>query len=137
SPCESGRAGAAGGAGPGSGAQPRWRGGRRRGGGAPLQGPVTVRWMLRSGFDYQQAKERYQPFDALVDRDPQTRSELSAMATEAARLDVEMVVVVNNKAEGSSPLSVLELARQIVQESTAPNARSTSGSNTTTSDSSR
>lgn len=104
---------------------------------APLQGPVTVRWMLRSGFDYQQAKERYQPFDALVDRDPQTRSELSAMATEAARLDVEMVVVVNNKAEGSSPLSVLELARQIVQESTAPNARSTSGSNTTTSDSSR
>ena len=50
------------------------------------------------------------------------------MAVDAARLDVEMIVVVNNKAEGSSPLSVLELAQQIVQASLAPEARSTSGS---------
>lgn len=96
---------------------------------APLRGgPVTVRWMLRQGFDYQQAKERYEPFDALVDRDPETRAELTAMALEAAALDVEMVVVVNNKAEGSSPLSVLELARQIAQASLAAAPRSTSAS---------
>ena len=42
--------------------------------------------------------------------------------------DVEMVVVVNNKAEGSSPLSVLELARQIAQASLAAAPRSTSAS---------
>ena len=50
------------------------------------------------------------------------------MALEAAALDVEMVVVVNNKAEGSSPLSVLELARQIAQASLAAAPRSTSAS---------
>ena len=95
---------------------------------AAIDGPVTVRWMLRQGLAYAQAKERYHPFDALIDRDPQTRADLAAMAVDAARLDVEMVVVVNNKAEGSSPLSVLELAQQIVQASLAPEARSTSGS---------
>ena len=46
------------------------------------------------------------------------------MAKEAIALDVDMVVVVNNKAEGSSPLSVLELARAIVQASVEANARS-------------
>lgn len=95
---------------------------------APVRGPVTARWMLRRGLAYQQAKQRYEPFDALVDRDPEARAELTSMALEAAALNVEMVVVVNNKAEGSSPLSVLELARQIAQASLLPNARSTSGS---------
>ena len=91
-------------------------------------GPVTVRWMLREGFDYEQAKERYEPFDALVDQDPRTRAQIAELAVEAAALDVEMVVVVNNKAEGSSPLSVLELARAIAQASEAAAPRSTSAS---------
>lgn len=91
---------------------------------APLSGPTTVRWMLHQGFAYEQAKERYQPFDALVDKDPGTRAEIAGMAKEAIALDVDMVVVVNNKAEGSSPLSVLELARAIVQASVEANARS-------------
>ena len=95
---------------------------------APLGGAVTARWMLRRGFDYQEAKERYEPFDALVDRDPQTRAALTDMAAAAAALDVEMIVIVNNKAEGSSPLSVLELAQQIVQASRPRNTRSTSAS---------
>jgi len=94
----------------------------------PIAGPSTVRWMLHQGFGYQQAKERYEPFDALRDQDPGTRGEIVAMAREAIQLDVEMVVVVNNKAEGSSPLSVLELARAIVQASLDVNARSTASS---------
>ena len=84
--------------------------------------------MLHPGYTYQQAKARYEPFQALVDRDPSTRGELSQMAAKAAALDVEMVVVVNNKAEGSSPLSVIELARQIVQAPEEAYARSTSAS---------
>ncbi|MFN3240584.1 MAG: DUF72 domain-containing protein [Planctomycetota bacterium] len=95
---------------------------------APIAGPTTVRWMLHQGFAYEQAKERYQPFDALVDQDPGTRQAIVDMAREAIALDVEMVVVVNNKAEGSSPLSVLELARAIVQASVDANDRSTSRS---------
>ena len=84
--------------------------------------------MLHAGFEYEQAKERYEPFDALVDEDPPTRAQIAQLAVEAAALDVEMVVVVNNKAEGSSPLSVLELARAIVQASADAAPRSTSAS---------
>ena len=95
---------------------------------APPRGPTTARWMLRQGLHYQQAKERYEPFDALADPDPQTRSAFAALANDSALRDVETVVIVNNKAEGSSPLSVLELARAVVQASADANARSTSGS---------
>ena len=95
---------------------------------APLDGPVTVRWMLRRGLSYQQAKDRYEPFGALVDRDAEARGDIAAMAYDAAGRDEEMTVVVNNKAEGSSPLSVMELARQIAQAPVDVNARSTSAS---------
>jgi len=95
---------------------------------APPRGPTTARWMLRQGLHYQQAKERYAPFDALTDPDPQTRGAITELVADSALRDVEAVVIVNNKAEGSSPLSVLELARAIVQASADENARSTSGS---------
>ena len=95
---------------------------------ARAEGPVTVRWMLRRGLSYQQAKQRYEPFNALLDHDVEARDDITAMALDAAARDEEINVVVNNKAEGSSPLSVLELARRIVQASADVNARSTSAS---------
>ncbi|MEZ6037788.1 MAG: DUF72 domain-containing protein [Planctomycetota bacterium] len=77
-------------------------------------GPVVLRWMLHAGFAYEQAKERYEPFDRLVDVAPDSRATIAAMAHDALRCSVPMTVVVNNKAEGSSPLSVLELVKAIV-----------------------
>ncbi len=35
--------------------------------------PLVVRWNLSGGFKYQDAKDRYAPFDQLVDEDPDTR----------------------------------------------------------------
>ncbi len=80
---------------------------------APLDGPVAVRWMLHTGLQYEEAKERYEPFDRLVDPDPASRGEVAQLAVDALRAGVPMTVVVNNKAEGSSPCSVFELARAI------------------------
>lgn len=82
-------------------------------GSSPLAGPVVVRWMLHAGLQYEQAKERYEPFARLVDEDPDSRRAIAALAIDALRAGVPMTVVVNNKAEGSSPCSVLELARAI------------------------
>ena len=76
--------------------------------------PITVRWMLHSGMRYEEAKEHYQPFDKLVDEDPSSRQTIAGLSVQALELNVPMTVVVNNKAEGSAPLSVLELARTIV-----------------------
>tara|TARA_R110002096_G_scaffold152020_11_gene314905 strand:- start:1228 stop:2310 length:1083 start_codon:yes stop_codon:yes gene_type:complete len=90
-------------------------------------GPIAVRWMLHSGLTYEAAKEHYQPFDKIVDADPTSRHEIAALATKALNLNVPMTVVVNNKAEGSAPHSVLELAKQIVEKvRTVPGQKNTS-----------
>ena len=81
---------------------------------AANKGPIAVRWMLQSGRSYEQAKEQYQPFDKIVDEDSSSRCAIASIAAKALALDVPMTVVVNNKAEGSAPHSVIKLAKEIV-----------------------
>lgn len=76
-------------------------------------GPLVARWMLHSGLRYEQAKERYEPFDKLVDEDPQSRSTLAAAALRHAKAGHDVLIVANNKAEGSAPLSLFRLAKEI------------------------
>jgi hypothetical protein len=66
--------------------------------------------MLNRRHDYQGAKLRYAPFDTLVDEDHETRAEI-AEALSTAR--VPSYTIVNNKAEGSSPLSILRLVESL------------------------
>lgn len=78
------------------------------------QPSLVVRWMLGHGRSYDEARDLYAPFDALAAPDPESRHQIARLCEHAARLGREGAVVVNNKAEGSSPLSVLELARVLV-----------------------
>ncbi|WP_087752915.1 DUF72 domain-containing protein [Paraburkholderia caledonica] len=78
-------------------------------------GPLIVRWSLHGGFKYEQAKAKYEPFDRLVDQDPATRASLAELAARYALAGQPVVIAVNNKAEGSAPLSCVELAREIVE----------------------
>ncbi|MFM0501276.1 DUF72 domain-containing protein [Paraburkholderia caffeinilytica] len=78
-------------------------------------GPLIVRWSLHGGFKYEQAKAKYEPFNQLVDQDPATRSALAELAARYALAGQPVVIAVNNKAEGSAPLSCVELAREIVE----------------------
>jgi uncharacterized protein YecE (DUF72 family) len=78
-------------------------------------GPLVVRWNLHRGFLYQAAKQRYEPFDKLVDEDTQTRRTLARMAADAFRAKQKVWITANNKAEGSAPLSLLKLAQEIAQ----------------------
>ncbi|MFM0437467.1 DUF72 domain-containing protein [Paraburkholderia strydomiana] len=78
-------------------------------------GPLIVRWSLHGGFKYEQAKAKYEPFDRLVDQDPATRASLAELAARYALAGQPVVIAVNNKAEGSAPLSCMELAREIVE----------------------
>jgi uncharacterized protein YecE (DUF72 family) len=75
-------------------------------------GPLIVRWSLHQGFKYEQAKAKYAPFNRLVDEDPSTRSALAELAARYAFAGQPVLVTVNNKAEGSAPLSCIELGRE-------------------------
>ena len=76
-------------------------------------GDLVVRWNLHRGFLYQAAKQRYEPFDKLVDEDPETRRTLARMAAAAFKAKRRVWITANNKAEGSAPLSLLKLAEEI------------------------
>lgn len=83
-----------------------------------LEGPALVgRWMLPpgGGLDYEEARERFAPFDRLQDEDPVTRRDYAALSAAFAARGKPSYVIVNNKAEGSAPLSVFALAKQAAE----------------------
>jgi uncharacterized protein YecE (DUF72 family) len=77
------------------------------------QPALVVRWMLHAGLQYEVAKDRYAPFDRIVDEDAPTRERLAVAALDALVAEREVFVVANNKAEGSAPLSVFAFAERI------------------------
>jgi uncharacterized protein YecE (DUF72 family) len=83
-------------------------------GGTP--GDLVVRWNLHRGFLYQAAKQRYEPFDRLVDEDPESRRILALLAARAFKAGRQVWITANNKAEGSAPLSLLKLAEEIASQ---------------------
>ena len=69
--------------------------------------------MLGGDQKYEAARDRYRPFDRLVDEDPPARAAIAARCVAAAAAQRPAYVVINNKAEGSAPLSAFQLAAVI------------------------
>ncbi|MGB7756036.1 MAG: DUF72 domain-containing protein [Salinisphaera sp.] len=79
-------------------------------------GPLVCRWNLNlkhGAFGYEQARDDYSPFDALVDPDPDTRAVLTRVIAGTVGAGRPAYVTINNKAEGSAPLSVRALAEAV------------------------
>lgn len=80
----------------------------------PGSGPaLVVRWMLGAGLRYQEAREQYAPFDRIVRPDPVAHEEVAALIQKAAQVRLPAFVIVNNKAEGCSPLTLFRLAERL------------------------
>jgi uncharacterized protein YecE (DUF72 family) len=77
------------------------------------QPALVVRWMLGGRLDYEGAKERYAPFDRLVDEDVASRDAIARAALDATLAERNVFVIANNKAEGSAPLTLFRLAERI------------------------
>ena len=78
-----------------------------------LSGTVVVRWMLHPQQDYEAARERYFPFDRIVDPDPANRAAIAALLERILDRGNEAIVIANNKAEGCAPLTLFGLAREL------------------------
>jgi uncharacterized protein YecE (DUF72 family) len=82
-------------------------------------GPLVCRWNLHSKhgrYGYEAAKSRYEPFDKLVDEDPSTREQLARLIAGTVKGGQQAFVTINNKAEGSAPLSVSKLAHAVTKQ---------------------
>jgi uncharacterized protein YecE (DUF72 family) len=82
-------------------------------------GDFICRWNLQQGLRYNQAKSQWAPFDRLQAPDVQTREALARAVVAALADGHRAFVTINNKAEGSAPLSVIELATAILREAGA------------------
>ncbi len=76
---------------------------------------LIIRWMLRAGLDYEGAQAQYAPFNRLVEEDTETREAIARASVECAREERDVIVCINNKAEGSAPLSAIKLAETIAR----------------------
>lgn len=81
---------------------------------------LVCRWSLHAGFRYEDAKSRYYPFDKIVDEDIPSREAIASAIVAAASAGKPSFVTINNKAEGSAPLSVERLAELVVAYRTGP-----------------
>lgn len=71
---------------------------------------AVVRWMLQAPLSYEQARDRYRPYDRLIDPDPESRRRIARFSREVAAAGKTALVIANNKAEGCAPRSLWKLA---------------------------
>ena len=77
-------------------------------------GDFVCRWNLQRGQRYAEARDRWAPFDRLRAPDLATRAAIARVARATLDAGQRVFVTINNKAEGSAPASVLELARALL-----------------------
>jgi uncharacterized protein YecE (DUF72 family) len=79
--------------------------------------PLIVRWLMRRGDEYEAARSRFLPFDRLAEPDLPIRTDIATLVSKALAHDVPAFVLINNKAEGCAPASIVELARAVAAAS--------------------
>lgn len=77
--------------------------------------PLTVvRWLVAPTMTYEESARRFAPFSRIVEPDPASRQAVATLAKETLASGRRFLATVNNNAEGSAPLSVIGLAREIL-----------------------
>lgn len=83
------------------------------------RGDLVCRWSLQAGLRYNQAKAQWAPFNRMQAPDTETREALARAVVATLAEGYRAFVTINNKAEGSAPLSVVMLAEAILREANA------------------
>lgn len=74
---------------------------------------AVVRLLLRPGTWYADQRERFMPFNRLVEPDEGMRADVTTLTRRILAGGRRAYVLVNNKAEGSSPLTIRALAARL------------------------
>jgi len=81
---------------------------------------VVVRLLTPLGLAYEKAVERYKPYDRIVQLQPRMRQETVALARQAVTEGKSTYVLVNNRSEGCSPLTIQALVETMNDSSFPP-----------------
>jgi len=80
--------------------------------GAPF---IVARALLRPGRYYAEAVDAFQPYDRIQDRNPELRADLVRLVETALKARIPAYILVNNRAEGSAPLTIAAVARLLTE----------------------
>ena len=75
---------------------------------------LVVRLLLAPGTWYEEQREKFKPFNRVVEPDEAMRGEVARLIGEAVTRTQPAWLLVNNKAEGSAPLTVRAIAERVV-----------------------
>jgi uncharacterized protein YecE (DUF72 family) len=75
---------------------------------------LVIRWLLKKHDRFEQASARFAPFHRIVEEDLHTRGEVARLTAKALTSGVPACVLLDNKAEGCAPESVVRLAEAVV-----------------------
>jgi len=79
-----------------------------------VSGPFLVaRALLRPGRTYDEAVDAFAPYDRILDPSPPLRRDLVRLVETAVHTRIPAYLLVNNRAEGSAPLTVAEVLRML------------------------
>jgi uncharacterized protein YecE (DUF72 family) len=77
---------------------------------------VVVRLLLRPGTRYETRRDAFRPFNRVVEPDERLRKDVTRLISDATGRQQPVYVLVNNKAEGSAPLTIRALAELLVTD---------------------
>ena len=79
-----------------------------------ITGPFILgRALLRPGRTYNEAVDAFAPYDRIREPNPKLRRDLARLATQAVQLKIPAYLLVNNRAEGSAPLTIAAIAEML------------------------
>ena len=86
-----------------------------------LSAPFSVaRILLRPGRTYNEAVDAFAPYDRIQDPNPELRQDVARLIRQAAALRIPAYILVNNRAEGSAPHTIMAIARLLVESTPDP-----------------
>lgn len=74
---------------------------------------LVARALLQPGRTYDEAVDAFAPYDRIRDPSPALRADLVRLIETAVRTRIPAYLLVNNRAEGSSPLTIAEVLRML------------------------
>jgi uncharacterized protein YecE (DUF72 family) len=80
---------------------------------------IVVRALLKPGRTFDAAIDAFAPYDRIRDVIPELRNDLVAVAHTAINLRIPAYVIVNNRTEGCSPLTIAAVAQMLLASAAA------------------
>ncbi|HEX2250376.1 MAG TPA: DUF72 domain-containing protein [Gemmatimonadales bacterium] len=74
---------------------------------------ILARALLRPGRTYNEAVDAFAPYDRIREPNPKLRRDLARMVDTAVKTRVPAYLLVNNRAEGSAPLTIAAVASML------------------------